>query len=854
MAQRGSKRGRRRLVVGLAGSMALAGSLLPASSVSAVTPETSGNGATWWIHDAAPPGLDTGSIRSVSQSPVDGFGNILVRVSSEPVPRLNGQMMRGFGLTYDGTDTFETTRSVDLGGVLITREVTLDEGGDWSRFFDTFTNTTNKPVTVEVSFGGALGYGSGNDQGAVRTTSSGDQAITPDDAWTLVATPDANDRPVGVVLGSPAPYAGALTKVGNQERDPFETPRATTGHESNFYGYVSKLTLRPQETESLARFVLVGTTGADAQPATAEQLGSLAAAPDLRGLSKAEICSLENWDLSRLPKFDARTCPQFSKLKVPAAPKAAEAYTTSPYDVTGKSIAKLQADLTAGVTTSEQITRAYLDRIAVYDRGQFGFHAYLNVAGNAIKEARAADQARRKGATGELLGIPIAVKDLYDTKDMPTTGGSRALAGWQPGTDAYQVAKLRAAGAVIIGKTSLSEFARSGSYSDSGWGQVWNALYPSKTSFGSSGGSAVSVAAGMAAGAMGSQTGVSLYAPSTGASLTTFRGTDGMASGRGVMPLTWGQDYAGPIARTVTDLAYLLNATTGTDPLDEQTLEADARRPDDWTDSLDADALKGKRIGYLPGSFVSSYADDGTGEAVMSRFADLAAAGATMVSMATPPSGGPSPSGSRLEEGWARYIEPHDTFPYVDGDAVQASPDVLPYSRQELRDTPRMTPEQVAAWLAYRQQYKQRIAAWMDEYDVDAVVYPGFISDMYNNDSASNQHSSDRGTGVLTSNVGLPTVVVPVGTNPHGYSISMQLVGRAWDDAAVLGLGYALEQQAQGQQHSAYVPALPYRPNGRPHEVAGAVATVAPDRTAAGNSARSPLRSGSRIPEEQYDR
>lgn len=138
----------------------------------------------------------------------------------------------------------------------------------------------------------------------------------------------------------------------------------------------------------------------------------------------------------------------------------------------------------------------------------------------------------------------------------------------------------------------------------------------------------------MAAGAFGTQTGVSLYAPTTGASLTTFRGTDGIASTRGVMPLTWGQDYAGPMARTVTDLAYLLNATTGTDPEDLLlTKDADAHRPEDWTASLDMNALKGKRIGYLPGSFVSAYANDGTGEAVKSHLADLEAAGATMVEM-----------------------------------------------------------------------------------------------------------------------------------------------------------------------------------------------------------------------------
>lgn len=823
--------------------------LLPAAPTGAVTSVPAGNGATWQVHDAAPPGLDTGSIRAVSNAPVEGFGNIFVRVTGPAgaaEPRLNGEMMRGFGLTFDGVDTFESTRSVQLGDVRIAREVTVDGPDAWARFFDTFTNTGRAPVTVEVSFGGSLGYGAAQNQGAIRSTSSGDAVVDEQDAWTLAATPNPAQRPVGVVLGTPG-AAVPLDRTGNQQRDPFETPMATAGHEANFQGYVSTFTVRPRETLSLARFVTVGATGTGSQAAAATQLTELAAKPDLAGLTTLERCTLRNWDRSLL---GVARCPSTPVLATPSPGPQAAAYTTSSYDVVNASIDQLLRDLDAGVTTSAEITRAYLDRIAVYDGGPLGYHAFIDVADDAMAQARAADRARARGETGELLGVPIAIKDLYDTKDMPTTGGTLALEGWQPETDAYQVERLRDAGAVIIGKANLSEFANSGGYSESGWGQVWNALYPSKTSFGSSGGSAVAVSASMAAGALGSQTGVSLYAPSTGNSMTTFRGTDGMASLRGIMPLSWAQDYGGPIARTVTDLAHLLNATTGTDPLDPLTAEADAHRPADWTAHLDAGALAGLRIGYLPSSFVSSYADDGTGAAVLAHFADLEAAGATMVELGAPPSGGPSPAGSRSEEGWARYIELHDDFPYADGDALLSSPLVLPYNQRALRDTPRMTPEQVDAWLAYRAQYKETIAGWMDAADVDAVVYPGFISDMYNNDASGNQLTADRGTGVLTSNVGLPTVVVPVGTSPHGYSISMQLVGRAWDDAAILGMGYALEQQTKGQQVPGDAPPLEYRPGARPHAVPQ-IAPLVPGRSpsAAGLRGFGPIGPGAENPQ-----
>ncbi|WP_199241589.1 amidase family protein [Serinibacter arcticus] len=804
---------RRRPLAALAAlTVGVTGVALAAVPASALTSVTDAQGVVWQIHDAAPPSLDTGSIRVASGSPIQGFGGIFVRVDGlDPAdePRLNGELARGFGLTRTGEASFDTTQSVDLGGVLVTRDIDLDAAGSAARFFDSFTNTTETALTVQVSFGGSLGYGTATNQSLVQSTSSGDSTVDGADSWAVMGTTVANSRPVGVALGS----VGSLDGTGNQQRDPFTTPLATTGHEASFYGFVNELTIEPGSSASLARFVHVGTQGAERLTAAATATAALAAAPDLGGLSVAQVCTVANWDLTALPGYDVAACDAAGPLTPPAAAGAPAAVTSVAYDVVGRTIQDLQADMAAGVVTSEEITQAYLDRIAVYDGGPQGFHSYLHVAGDALDQARAADAARVAGETGDLLGIPIALKDLYDTQDMPTTGGTRALEGFQPAQDAFQVARLREAGAVLIGKANLSEFANSGGQSESGWMQTWNALYPSKTSFGSSGGSAVAVAASMATAAMGTQTGVSLYAPTTGASLTTFRGTDGMASGSGVIPLTWYQDYAGPIARTVTDLAYLLNATTGTDPSDPLTIEADARRPADWTASLDAGSLEGKVVGFIPTSFVSSYADDGTGESTRQRLDELVAAGATLKEMPAPPVVPGAPGGSRGMEGWARYIELHDNFPFVDGNAILASDKVLPYNQRSLGTTPRLTPEQVTAWDTYRKTYKAEIATWMDTSGVDVVAYPGFLSDMYNNDAAASQLTSDRASGVLTSNVGLPTVVVPVGTNPHGYTTSLQLVGRAWDDAAVLGMGYALEQEADAQQHTTFAPALAYDPD-----------------------------------------
>ena len=177
-----------------------------------------------------------------------------------------------------------------------------------------------------------------------------------------------------------------------------------------------------------------------------------------------------------------------------------------------------------------------------------------------MAEAREADQLRAEGSTLPLLGIPIAVKDIYDTEEMKTTGGSLVFHNFHPLKDSFLVARLRAAGAIIIGKANLSEFANSGHFSESAFGKVWNAFDPSKSSIGSSGGSAVAVATSMAAAALGTQTGDSLWGPSSAASLVSLRGTDGSTSPPGVMPLTYIQDYCGAITRTLEDQALVLNA------------------------------------------------------------------------------------------------------------------------------------------------------------------------------------------------------------------------------------------------------------------------------------------------------
>lgn len=875
--------------------------LTAANPAGAVNFVTTANGVEWGVHDAARPGLDTGSIRNTTNNALVGFGNLRIVVSGVPdtdtTKRFNGEMLRGFGLRFDGENgvdpVFRTTTPVTLGGVEVTRTLKILSAKNTARWLDTFTNTTSRVVTLQTSFGGTAGTTNATTHSKVVDTSSGDTAISSADAWVQVATPAASaatltsgptiSGPSAVVLGTPN-FAGVFTGVGVQQYNPFDTPLPTgDGLKDSFYGYKHTLTLQPGETKSLLRYVVVGrgerTTPTGTLPDPGTQIAAvrtgavdLAAGPDTSGIPFRELCTVANWNRSAFTGISARLCDDLVEPVAPTAKPTTLPVTSSPYDVVGKSMSDIQRDLEAGVTTSQEVTRAYLDRIAAYDTGPFALNAFITVADDAMEQAKAADEKRAAGETGDLLGIPVAVKDNYDTAGIQTTNGTAALEGFVPKKDAGQVRKLREAGAVILGKTTLSEFANSGSYSESGFGMAWNAHKPSKTPFGSSGGTGAAIPASLAAIGMGSQTGVSLYAPSTGGGLVTMRGTDGIASGAGVMPLTWLQDFAGPMGKTVEDVARFLNVTTGTDPEDVQTLHDDAgeKRPDDYTDYLDEDALVGKKVGYIPGAFTNnpSYGQDmDTMNAMVAKLQKFVDAGATLVPIDTTanpvPATGPVspavPGANRRNEGWARYWGRHDNPPFTSAAGILSSPKNLPYNRQTVSDGPGLADADVKRILEARSVSKDRIKTWMDTLGIDAVVYPGFRSDMYDNDGAQTL-SSDRNHGFLTSNYGLPTIVVPVGPNPVGDPMTLQIIGRAYEDGPVLGYGYALEQEvgAEGKMLSPIAPKLAYVPGAtppviepekptepvtvprQPDPVTNADAPVPPAMTTAGAAAAAP--------------
>jgi amidase len=807
----------------------------------------------WGVNDAATPGLDTGSIMSTATRSLQGYGGIRLQVTGAPkTPLLNGVLMRGFGLTYDGSNSFSSHRAVSLGGVAVTRSLVVNQEKNYARFFDTFTNESRSPLTVDVDFGGQLGYNlttssSGSHQSATFATSSGDTTVSTADAWV------ANDTPSEPgVIASPSQFGTSATVLGTGSpvftqtsdflTDPFNKLLQTSGDEANFYGYINHFILQPGQTRSVVHFVVTGLSektespaktgipAAGSQKAAVEtRAGELAATPDLSGLTTGQLCSIQNWTEASIkafkPTYSVAECTPKVAINAPApVVEQPEPTTNSPYDVVGKSITEELAAMKSGETTAAQIMKAYLDRIAAYDKGPLGFHSFISLNPNAMAEARRADELRAAGDAAPLLGIPIAAKDIYDTTEMPTTGGSLVFENYVPEKDSFLVRRLKEAGAIIIGKANLSEFANSGFYSASAYGQVWNAFDPSKASIGSSGGSAVSVATSMAAAALGTQTGDSLWGPSSAASLVSLRGTDGLTTCQGVMPLTYIQDYCGAITRTLEDQALVLNAIAAPDHEDAtQNLQGagwEGKRPTDWASYLKPDALEGKTIGYYDLEFTSPWGDEGTMNAMKEEFKYFELAGATVKKITAAPEIEKSKfaiTGDTGYEGWLKWIQNHPNSPYKSPPEITNSQLRIPQLRSAsttYTGAGAMSDKSIEEFVNYRQAYQARLAKWMEDEGVDAVVFAGEPSTIHLNDGNESSFARETSTGLRldpqASNAGVPTAIFPAGTNPVGSPDNLQLEGPAYSDPELLGMAYAFELQANGHRETQYAPALKY--------------------------------------------
>jgi amidase len=478
------------------------------------------------------------------------------------------------------------------------------------------------------------------------------------------------------------------------------------------------------------------------------------------------------------------------------------------------SIDRLRGLLWAGRTSSAQLVTLFEGAISRRDPT---FGAVLAISPRAADAARAADEARLPGEPGGgLEGIPILLKDNIDADDgLPTTAGSLALNANVTGRDAPVVARLRAAGAVILGKTNLSEWANFRSTgSVSGWsgvgGQTRNARDPLRNPCGSSSGSAVAVAAGFAAAAIGTETDGSITCPAAVNGVVGLKPTVGLVSRTHIVPISATQDTAGPITLTVRDAAILLTAMAGTDPADPSSRQADAHKTD-YAARLDTGALRGARIGVMRFAAGFHPATDAVFEAALGR---LRGAGAILVDIREGPDKKALAAAEEKVlltefktglEGYLATTSPDRVKTRTLADLIafnrQHAADEMPLFGQELFEASVKTtglndPEYLAALATGRRLAgPDGIDRMLAQNGVIALVGPTMGPACLIDPILKDQFVGG-GTGTMAAVAGYPHLTVPMG-DVGGLPVGLSFIGPAWSEATLLNLGYAFEQTAR---------------------------------------------------------
>ncbi|RJK94954.1 amidase [Vallicoccus soli] len=476
--------------------------------------------------------------------------------------------------------------------------------------------------------------------------------------------------------------------------------------------------------------------------------------------------------------------------------------------------------------TSVQLVRAYLDRIEAYEEAyadQPGVNAVIAVNRRAVAQARLLDAERRAGEVrGPLHGIPILVKDNYDTGDMPTTNASEALEGTRPPDDATQVALLRAAGAIVVAKTNLHEYAAGITTISSLGGQTRNPYDQTRNPGGSSGGTGAGVAASFAAIGMGSDTCGSIRIPAAQNSLVGLRPTLGLSSRDGIMPMSATQDVGGPIGRSVTDVALVMDATAGYDPKDPVTAASVGLVPETYTASLDEDALEGKRIGLVTDLLGSSAAERPTTRLVQRAAQDMRELGARVVRLPAQPEvvaslGASGVIAEEMERDLDRYLaQPGIRFPKglaaleAPRDAVtvadiaasgEVAPSVLPFITSLVGT--KAPDDAYTQKLLTRAELQHQVRELMDAHDLDALVYPTIKQ------PAVPVGESQPGSNcAMSAQTGFPSLSVPAGYTAEGLPVGVELLGLPFSEPQLLAMGYAYEQATQHRVPPTSVPPL----------------------------------------------
>ena len=480
------------------------------------------------------------------------------------------------------------------------------------------------------------------------------------------------------------------------------------------------------------------------------------------------------------------------------------------FDVVETTIADIHAAMREGRLTARQLVEIYLDRIERYDRSGPTLNAITVVNPRALEVADSLDRefARTGRFVGPLHGIPVIVKDNLDTYDLPTTAGSASLAGSIPPDDAYMVRRLREAGAIVLAKSNMAEWAFS-PYETVGSahpGYTFNPYALNRVPAGSSGGTAVAVAANLGTVGLGTDTGNSIRGPSSHTALVGIRPTLGLTSRDGIVPLYLERDVGGPMTRTVTDAAVVLDVVAGYDPADPVTAASEGRIPETYTAFLDPDALNGARLGVV--RRLSNR--EGADPEVLQRFEEaletMGRLGATVIDSVdmrfldtirvTLCS-----SFRRDLEGYLATLGPDAPFrtlaEIADSDRIHVT--VEQRLRAFLNDGDAGDPERCRRAAESVERFRTALREVLARDSLDALVYPTWsnpprlIGDLVSPHGDNNQN--------LAPPSGFPAITVPMGWVRNGtLPVGLQFLGDAWSEPRLIALAYAYEQATLHRQ------------------------------------------------------